>query len=500
MKTTITVVAGVSALFSILTSCMKEEPPALSDAPALPEGTITLDKAKAYFAQNSGGSVAALNLKNMRLDQTRIALISADTAIVLTKTFTTSVQASLPQWEQSVTLTNPKFSSLRVPLAHHVVGITAIGNGNAPETICNESDVKSYLIVQQMYGEDRMRQYVETVIKAGTSRSADSYLVITDVSGEYLHGDRWKNGKRTDMALLGAKGMGEQSRSLNGILQRSILDSFFELPEIGVIARPCPNCHHDPCTCCYRCGQYPCACCLKCFQFPCVCWVCPHCGSQYCDGKQCMEQEDKGDPKPDTGTDSDRPESPGFILQGLKVDTLTQKKINKVLKKIYDDCMGQKLLVALNYNFKKDLTIIYAPEKLDNKTLGLYSPSKHTITLGTTSLLILTEELFHAYQGYDPAKPYTRSTAMNYEVEAHIAASQVSLRMDDGLSSQAMDRANFDNECLRYTRVPTKEQYMVIVNLLRKQGYSEDAYPENPAYRNIEALKTLSSNCNENKN
>ena len=472
----------------------------MSDAPALPEGTITLDKAKAYFAQNSGGSVAALNLKNMRLDQTRIALISADTAIVLTKTFTTSVQASLPQWEQSVTLTNPKFSSLRVPLAHHVVGITAIGNGNAPETICNESDVKSYLIVQQMYGEDRMRQYVETVIKAGTSRSADSYLVITDVSGEYLHGDRWENGKRTDMALLGAKGMGEQSRSLNGILQRSILDSFFELPEIGVIARPCPNCHHDPCTCCYRCGQYPCACCLKCFQFPCVCWVCPYCGSQYCDGKQCMEQEDKGDPKPDTGTDSgsDRPDSPGFPLQKIKMDTLTQKHLNKILQLIYEDCLGQRLLAELNYNFQQPLTIRYAPDEVGKDANGRYNQPSHTIILGTNSLSTLTEELFHAYQGYNPSLPYTIVAKLNYEIEAKLAASQLVERVYPKLLYRGTINDVVVDLCKKYTEQPSLENYDSLIEELRWDGYEEQKYPESISYRHTEALKRLSSNCKNN--
>ena len=146
------------------------------------------------------------------------------------------------------------------------------------------------------------------------------------------------------------------------------------------------------------------------------------------------------------------------------MDTATQKKLNKLLKKIHEDCMGQKLLAALNYNFNKELTIKYNPDiMVTARVNGVYTQSTHTITIGTESLSTFTEELFHAYQGYDPAKPYTTDAKLNYEVEAKVAATQIKrragLKNTNGNLDEAMDNMFWD-----YGQAPS--QYNIPISFI----------------------------------
>lgn len=48
---------------------------------------------------------------------------------------------------------------------------------------------------------------------------------------------------------------------------------------------------------------------------------------------------------------------------------------------------------------------------------------------------------------------------------------------------------------LSYAKAPSATQYTQIVYILRKIGYKTQEYPESPAYRNIDALKSLSVDC-----
>ena len=179
----------------------------------------------------------------------------------------------------------------------------------------------------------------------------------------------------------------------------------------------------------------------------------------------------------------------------MKMDTATQKKLNKLLKKIHEDCMGQKLLAALNYNFNKELTIKYNSDIMVTAGAnGVYNQATHTITIGTESLSTFTEELFHAYQGYDPAKPYTTDAKLNYEVEAKVAAVQIKRRAGQIDGQSDIDKA-MDVMFLDYVKIPSASQYTHIVYILRKIGYKTQEYPESPAYRNIDALKSLSVDC-----
>ena len=157
--------------------------------------------------------------------------------------------------------------------------------------------------------------------------------------------------------------------------------------------------------------------------------------------------------------------------------------------------MGQGLLAALNYNFNRELTIKYNPDiMVTARVNGVYTQSTHTITIGTESLSTFTEELFHAYQGYDPAKPYTTDSKINYEVEAKVEATQIKrragLKNTNGNLDEAMDNMFWD-----YGQAPSPVQYTHIVYILRKIGYKTQEYPESPAYRNIDALKSLSVDC-----
>lgn len=180
----------------------------------------------------------------------------------------------------------------------------------------------------------------------------------------------------------------------------------------------------------------------------------------------------------------------------MKMDTATQKKLNKLLKKIHEDCMGQKLLAALNYNFNRELTIKYNPDiMVTARVNGVYTQSTHTITIGTESLSTFTEELFHAYQGYDPAKSYTTDAKLNYEVEAKIAATQIMQRSGQAIFQNDVDEA-LSEMFLSYAKAPSAAQYTRIVYILRKIGYKTQEYPENSAYRSIDALKSLSVDCN----
>ena len=158
--------------------------------------------------------------------------------------------------------------------------------------------------------------------------------------------------------------------------------------------------------------------------------------------------------------------------------------------------MGQKLLAALNYNFNRELTIKYNPDiMVTARVNGVYTQSTHTITIGTESLSTFTEELFHAYQGYDPAKPYTTDAKLNYEVEAKVAAAQIKRRASKGAPTNTVEDA-LDKMFLDYGAAPSVTQYTRIVYILRKIGYKTQEYPENPAYRSIDALKSLSADCN----
>ena len=501
MKKTFIVIAVVSVLLTVFAACVNEQYPQPDDISAVPEGMITVDEAKIYFFRHSDGSVSALNRDRLYLQNAFFAASGGDTAGVLTKTFATSSRSGLPLWEEAVVIVNPKYSTLRVPLSENVSGISRIGFGDDKNRIeYREARTRSSLIVQMLHEDGRIRQYVETVIRSDRSLTGDSYVLITDVAGEFLWCDRWKNGKRTDMALVGSSlpssaSADSQKLLLYGISLRSIWDTN-ELGEVGVPARPCPSCRHDPCTCCYRCGHDPCVCCTKCNQYPCECLVCPYCGSKFCDGKQCQAPPDKPDPGDPGGSGSDRPESPGFPLVNMKMDTATQKKLNKLLKKIHEDCMGQKLLAALNYNFNRELTIKYNPDSMvTTRVNGVYTQSTHTITIGTESLSTFTEELFHAYQGYDPAKPYTTDAKLNYEVEAKVAAAQIKRRASKGAPTNTVEDA-LDKMFLDYGAAPSVTQYTRIVYILRKIGYKTQEYPENPAYRSIDALKSLSADCN----
>lgn len=489
MKTTFTVVAGVGALLSTLTSCTKEEPPSLNDAPALPEGTITLDKAKAYFVQNSSGSVAAMNRSELRLD-TALFSTSLSNSSTPSKTLSSASMMILPEWNQSVIITNPKFSTLRIPLSNNVSGITRINTGNDSVPQYKEADVQSSLIVQQLYGDGRMRQYVETVIKSGKGLTNDSYVLITDVAGEFLWCDRWKNGKRSDMAVIGGKtspamAAHERKLFLNSILTRSIWDTN-EIGEIEVVA-PGGGGGSTQNNCSF-CGQDPCA-----------CWFCPFCGSRYCNGQDCRPTPP---PDPGGGGNPITPDSPGFTPVKIKMDTATQKIINKILKQINQDCMGQKLLGALNYSLGKDLTIRYAPNEVGADARGRYNQPSHTIILGTNSLSTLTEELFHAYQGYNPDMAYTISAKLNYEIEAKVATAQVIERTGEKNKLLAGQIAvDFHNFCNEYAKAPTMSQYNTLIIYLRDYvGYSSDKYPESYSYRNLNTLTTLSSDCVTNMN
>lgn len=500
MKKTFIVIAVVSVLLTVFAACVNEQYPQPDDISAVPEGMITVDEAKIYFFRHSDGSVSALNRDRLYLQNAFFAASGGDTAGVLTKTFATSSRSGLPLWEEAVVIVNPKYSTLRVPLSENVSGISRIGFGDDKNRIeYREARTRSSLIVQMLHEDGRIRQYVETVIRSDRSLTGDSYVLITDVAGEFLWCDRWKNGKRTDMALVGSSlpssaSADNQKLLLYGISLRSIWDTN-ELGEVGVPARPCPSCRHDPCTCCYRCGHDPCVCCTKCNQYPCECLVCPYCGSKFCDGKQCQAPPDKPDPGDPGGSGSDRPESPGFPLVNMKMDTATQKKLNKLLKKIHEDCMGQKLLAALNYNFNRELTIKYDPDiMVTARVNGVYTQSTHTITIGTESLSTFTEELFHAYQGYDPAKPYTTDAKLNYEVEAKVAVAQIKRRAGEFAKGGSLER-EYDEMFLSYAKAPSATQYTQIVYILRKIGYKTQEYPESPAYRNIDALKSLSVDC-----
>ncbi|MFQ8804969.1 MAG: hypothetical protein ACLR8Y_07610 [Alistipes indistinctus] len=182
--------------------------------------------------------------------------------------------------------------------------------------------------------------------------------------------------------------------------------------------------------------------------------VCPYCGSKFCDGKQCQAPPDKPDPGDPGGSGSDRPESPGFPLVNMKMDTATQKKLNKLLKKIHEDCMGQKLLAALNYNFNRELTIKYNPDiMVTARVNGVYTQSTHTITIGTNPASTFTEELSTPIR-VRSAKPYTTDAKLNYEVEAKVAAAQIKRRAGQVEIQSNVDKA-MDIMFLDYVETPS---------------------------------------------
>lgn len=218
----------MSVLLTVFAACVNEQYPQPDDISAVPEGMITVDEAKIYFFRHSDGSVSALNRDRLYLQNAFFAVSGGDTAGVLTKTFATSSRSGLPLWEEAVVIVNPKYSTLRVPLSENVSGISRIGFGDDKNRIeYREARTRSSLIVQMLHEDGRIRQYVETVIRSDRSLTGDSYVLITDVAGEFLWCDRWKNGKRTDMALVGSSlpssaSADSQKLLLYGISLRSI--------------------------------------------------------------------------------------------------------------------------------------------------------------------------------------------------------------------------------------------------------------------------------------
>ena len=79
-------------------------------------------------------------------------------------------------------------------------------------------------------------------------------------------------------------------------------------------------------------------------------------------------------------------------------------------------------------------------------------------------------------------------------MEAKVAATQIKQRAGEFAKGGSLER-EYDEMFLSYAKAPSATQYTQIVYILRKIGYKTQEYPESPAYRNIDALKSLSVDC-----
>ena len=221
----------------------------------------------------------------------------------------------------------------------------------------------------------------------------------------------------------------------------------------GSYTYKCSICHRpvNSCICnlgitvCHECGKNinMCICrnkCRFCKQYPCVCTTCPYCGRYRCngtcrtggasgEGSSGKSGEGRGNDSSKFPPGSDKIDNPvpppiaPLAKQIFKNNNMIEEtwvKLETMLKKILEDCMGQSLYRELrDYLQEKRLSIIF----LANSDASEFELRKSRIWLGVDGFESnrLFHEMFHAYQAYQETEESFRQSELNIEIEAHFA-------------------------------------------------------------------------------
>ena len=354
----------------------------------------------------------------------------------LARSMALSSRVITPNWEEGQCVRRGAISSLEVPLTGDVYVKSYYSRVQDGVRQGGLSNVETKLIIQKHDELEEMRSFVVTIITdrryeimhAQSSQTCSflspkefsGLMIVSDLEGNYLDAFQFTEGRQQRVALARASGMEEKDidpasvsstftlmdANSAGIYTRSGEAGGWtpvppgDIPEVTVTY--CPKCHLPIDQCRGHSVTPP-------PVIPPVQWYCPKCGSSVCPGN-CQTGTGGGSaPSSDyRGALSKR------IFSNKSNLTKEQwEKVEKMLDSINHDCMGGRLVGALNGN---NIQLIYDSSlkslgRLDHDTKQFRVKSFGDINMLEVTIL---HELFHTQQTPNP------QGKLNLEIEAHL--------------------------------------------------------------------------------
>ena len=354
----------------------------------------------------------------------------------LARSMALSSRVITPNWEEGQCVRRGAISSLEVPLTGDVYVKSYYSRVQDGVRQGGLSNVETKLIIQKHDELEEMRSFVVTIITdrryeimhAQSSQTCSflspkefsGLMIVSDLEGNCLDAFQFTEGRQQRVALARASGMEEKDidpasvsstftlmdANSAGIYTRSGEAGGWtpvppgDIPEVTVTY--CPKCHLPIDQCRGHSVTPP-------PVIPPVQWYCPKCGSSVCPGN-CQTGTGGGSaPSSDyRGALSKR------IFSNKSNLTKEQwEKVEKMLDSINHDCMGGRLVGALNGN---NIQLIYDSSlkslgRLDHDTKQFRVKSFGDINMLEVTIL---HELLHTQQTPNP------QGKLNLEIEAHL--------------------------------------------------------------------------------
>lgn len=422
----------------------------------LESSDFTISSAKSYFEEN------ATDLQNVHFGPEGKSRSSENDNIS-------------PNWKSARITQTGKITTVEVPLEGDVSKVARTSKmGNNKKLYGFTTKLTTKLVIQKHSQSGATRQFIVTMIDGIAQNTQDDntrdyygmdnysgYIIISTVTGEYLESFHcinriWKRvymvpGTKEDVQntqyesihLLGADaspatyniGEGGSTRCSNcgNVLSMCTCCKFCGgkgCSKCTVIVYPtCPKCHYTGpgaasgnCNCCRTCHNYPCTCFTSPDPDPDPEWICPRCGSQYCNGNCPTGGTGTG-----TGTGESQKDTPlldKIYHPNSSLNDAQKKKLEQAIKEftekypefkeMYDNLVdkNKKLICKMD---TKLLEALGANAGYDAKTESLLFRGDEFIRE-----VYLQEELIHASQHLEFYGTEMNISRKNVEFEAKI--------------------------------------------------------------------------------
>lgn len=176
------------------------------------------------------------------------------------------------------------------------------------------------------------------------------------------------------------------------------------------------------------------------------------------------------------------------------MDQILHEKLKLVVKNMYKDCLGKKLLKHVS---GKNLSLVYNPN-LGKGIHGAYNHNSRTIYIRDFNLSNKVDRLFETtllHELFHAAQDHSKNNSLNREVEAFIAMylymSRNEVKQGFPTAFSYIINRGHDKE---YVYSEVSEKYDEMLGSLRVRP-SYRNMNEMPSERNINLLKDLSQNC-----
>ena len=440
----------------------------------------------------------------------------------LARSMALSSRVITPNWEEGQCVRRGAISSLEVPLTGDVYVKSYYSRVQDGVRQGGLSSVETKLIIQKHDELEEMRSFVVTIITdrryeimhAQSSQTCSflnpkefsGLMIVSDLEGNYLDAFQFTEGKQQRVALARASGMEEKDidpASVSSTFTLMVANSAGintrsgeaggwtpvppgDIPEVTVTY--CPKCHLpiDQCPG-HRVTPPP----VSPPQ-----WYCPKCGSFVCPGN-CQTGTGGGSIPTPSNVSPQGDFSKKVFSDKSRLTPEQWKKIEKALEHINNDCMGGKLIFALNGG---NITILQNSNMEDSgrynhdtKELAIkdFSESKDNDSVERT----LLHELLHSQQTHDVNRK------LNLEIEVHFAVYRYALRNAgipiNGEKYMHMSELDYIMDSEYKTNDSNFNSiYEDIISDFRKVKTYKN-YPESESARDFNTVNKLSENCND---